>query len=78
MLPEKCDVLISVRDPSTGVVIQHIAQVSTNALHGRSQEEIEQIVSLYVREWIVSELEVQWQFASPDSFGLEFKPSEGG
>ncbi len=69
-------VRVSIEGPDHIVIANDIIEVSTAALRGRPETEIEFIVNEYVRDWSRKFITIQWQIVDQSAFGLEYKPSE--
>lgn len=67
---------VKIEGPNHAVLFEGIIDVSTAALRGRPESEIDFIVDQYVQDWSRSIVKVQWNIVDQSSLGLEYKPSE--
>ena len=72
----KIQVLVTATDNVYGIVIDQLVEVSVEAMRGRPDYEINAIIDLYIKDWLIAQMRAHWQIVDQGSFGLEYMPSE--
>ncbi len=67
---------VTIEGPDHISLFEGIIEVSTAALRGRTESEIEFIIDQYVQDWSKNVVNIRWNVIDQSSFGLEYKPSE--